>query len=117
MLMAERRGMLCATIASAALAALTLALAPRVAAAPAVPRAAWSPCFQKIGPNVECATVQVPLDHDGPEQAAISIAMVRLPATDLAHRIGSLFINPGGPGGSGVEVALFAGAFLFTPEV
>jgi pimeloyl-ACP methyl ester carboxylesterase len=114
MLMAGRFRVLCPTIASAA---LTLIAAPRVAAAPAVPKAAWSSCFQKVGPNFECATVQVPLDHNGPEQAAISIAMVRLPAADPAHRIGSLFINPGGPGGSGVEFALFAGSFLFTPEV
>ena len=43
--------------------------------------------------------------------------MVRLPATDPSRRIGSLFLNPGGPGGSGVEFVLFAGPFLFTDEV
>ncbi len=102
---------------AALLATLTGLAAPSAAAAPAVPKAAWSPCFQKIGPNFECATVQVPLDYSGPAEAAISIAMVRLPASDPANRIGSLFINPGGPGGSGVEFALFAGPFLFTPEV
>jgi hypothetical protein len=33
------------------------------------------------------------------------IALVRSPATDREHRIGSLFMNPGGPGVSGVEFA------------
>ncbi|MGH2529304.1 MAG: alpha/beta hydrolase, partial [Actinomycetota bacterium] len=65
----------------------------------------------------ECGTVRVPLDYSQPGDAAISIAVVRLPATDPERRIGSLFINPGGPGGSGVDFALFAGPFLFTDEV
>ena len=51
---------------------------------------AWSKCFSQLGP-FECGTVQVPLDYDSPNGASISIALVRLPATDQAHRIGSLF--------------------------
>ena len=88
------------------------------AAAPpaAKSKIAWSPCFQSIGPY-ECGTVQVPLEYDEPHGAAISIAVVRLPASDPAHRIGSLFLNPGGPGGSGVDFTVFGGPFLFTPEV
>jgi len=69
-----------------------------------------------MGP-FECGTVQVPLDYDQATGSAISIAVIRLPATDPARRIGSLFLNPGGPGGSGVNFALFGGPFLFTPEV
>ena len=65
----------------------------------------------------ECGTVRVPLDYDRQAGAAISLAVVRLPATDPARRIGSLFLNPGGPGGSGVDYALFAGPSLYTPEV
>ena len=54
--------------------------------------------------SFECgATAQVPLDYDQPHGATISLALIRLPATDPAHRIGSLFLNPGGPGGSGVD--------------
>jgi pimeloyl-ACP methyl ester carboxylesterase len=48
----------------------------------------------------------VPLDYDGPAEAAISIALVRLPAMGPGDRIGSLFFNPGGPGGSGVDFVL-----------
>ena len=83
--------------------------APPAAAAP--PGIAWAPCFRDFGP-FECAQVPVPLDYDDPNGATISIALLRLPASDPNGAIGSLFVNPGGPGGSGVEFALFAGPFL-----
>lgn len=86
-------------------------------AAPPKPKANWSPCYKDLGYQFECATVQVPLDYSNPGKAAILIAMVRLPATDPARRIGSLFLNPGGPGGSGVDFALGAGPFLYSDEV
>ena len=104
-------------VIAALLEGLVAVAAPAALAAPSVAKAHWNPCFRTIGPTFQCATVQVPIDYNGPNRGAISIAMVRLPATDPAHRIGSLFINPGGPGGSGVDFALFAGPFLFTPEV
>jgi pimeloyl-ACP methyl ester carboxylesterase len=85
------------------------------AAAPAKPTIAWSPCFTQFGP-FECGTVQVPLDYDT-ESATISIAVARLPATNPSQRIGSLFLNPGGPGGSGIDFLLGAGPFLYSDEV
>jgi len=86
-------------------------------AAPPVPKINWSSCYRDFGFPFECATVQVPLDYSNPGVAAISIAVIRLPATDPANKIGSIFFNPGGPGGSGVELVLFAGPFLYTDEV
>jgi pimeloyl-ACP methyl ester carboxylesterase len=83
-------------------------------AAPA--KVAWTKCHSDLGP-FQCGTVQVPLDYDQPNGATISLALVRLPASDPAHRIGSLFLNPGGPGGSGVDFALFAGPFLYNDSV
>lgn len=87
-------------------------------------RAPWSPCYQEVGAafdvSYECASFNVPLDHDQPNGAVISLAVVRLPATDVAHRIGALLLNPGGPGGSGVDFALFFGPFvefIWGPEV
>jgi len=77
-------------------------------ASPPVPRIAWSPCND----GFECARVPVPLDYDRPRGPSISLALVRLPATDQAHRVGSLFVNPGGPGGSGVDFVLEAGQLL-----
>ena len=64
---------------------------------------AWKPCFEEDG-TFECALMRVPLDYDKPGGATIRIALIRLPATVPAQRIGSLFLNPGGPGGSGVRL-------------
>jgi pimeloyl-ACP methyl ester carboxylesterase len=104
--------------ALAALGALALALGlsgESGMAAPGKPKIAWSPCFMQIGP-FECGTVQVPLDYDR-QRGTISIAVARLPATDPTQRIGSLFLNPGGPGGSGIDFLLGAGPFLYSDEV
>jgi pimeloyl-ACP methyl ester carboxylesterase len=81
-------------------------------AAPPQPRVSWSPCYKEFGLPFECGIVHVPLDHDEPGGAAISIAMVRLPAAVPAQRIGSLFFNPGGPGGSGVNLILGFAPFV-----
>jgi pimeloyl-ACP methyl ester carboxylesterase len=59
-------------------------------------RLAWQPCEH----NLQCAAVLVPLDYSTPDQTAISLALTKKPATGN-RRLGSLFINPGGPGGSG----------------
>ena len=102
-----------ATAAALALVCIGAAAGPAGAAPQKI---SWSPCFQKLG-AFKCATVQVPLDYDNPNGTTISIALTRLPATDQAHRIGSLFLNPEGPGGSGVFEVVFGGPSLFTPEV
>jgi pimeloyl-ACP methyl ester carboxylesterase len=60
---------------------------------------AWTSCTG----GFQCGTVQVPLDYAHPDAGSISIALDRKPATDQANRIGSVLINPGGPGGSGVQ--------------
>jgi pimeloyl-ACP methyl ester carboxylesterase len=73
----------------------------------------WSPCEA----GFLCASARVPLDYDHPTGTQISLALTKLPATDPAHRIGSLFINPGGPGGSGVDFVQGVGSFLLTNEV
>jgi pimeloyl-ACP methyl ester carboxylesterase len=80
-----------------------LGSAPPTQASP--PHIPWSPCFQSFGP-FQCASVPVPLDYDDPNGASVLIALVRLPASDQAGKIGSIFLNPGGPGGSGIEFAL-----------
>jgi pimeloyl-ACP methyl ester carboxylesterase len=51
----------------------------------------------------ECATATVPRDYDRPRGQTLSLALIRRPATNPSARIGSLFVNPGGPGGSGVD--------------
>lgn len=79
----------------------------------AVPQLHWRPC----GGGFQCARVGVPLDYDTPRGARISLALIRLPATDQRHRVGSMFVNPGGPGGSGVQFVRAAGKFLWTATV
>lgn len=61
----------------------------------------WTPC----GARFQCATLAVPLDYGVTSSRTISLALVRQPARDPSRRIGSLLVNPGGPGASGVNFA------------
>ncbi len=58
------------------------------------------------------ATVHLPLDYDHPYGPKVEVALAKIPAADPSRRIGTLFLNPGGPGGSGVQLALQASGFL-----
>src|SRR5262249_42638944 len=64
-----------------------------VAAAAQVPKLHWTSCHDEF----QCAMARVPLDYRHPGGTKISIAVVRHVATDPAKRIGSLFVNGGGP--------------------
>jgi len=95
-------------LAAAVVAALGGALvAPSAASAGNGPAVSWSDC----GGGFQCAAVPAPLDYDHPRGAQIALSLIRLPASDPAHRIGSLLINPGGPGGSGVDFVREAAAY------
>ncbi|MEV6979318.1 alpha/beta fold hydrolase, partial [Kitasatospora sp. NPDC093806] len=93
-----------ALVAGSAAAAVA-APAPGPAAEAKVAPVDWKPCNPdptKPDPKIyDCAVYQVPLDYDHPDGESIGIAMMRRRASDPAKRIGSLFLNPGGPGGSG----------------
>lgn len=69
----------------------------RVDAVP-TPTLHWTAC--DLG---ECAIGRVPLDYDDPNGPSVEIALTRIPARDPSRRLGSLFLNPGGPGASGTE--------------
>lgn len=60
---------------------------------------AWTDC----GGGFQCGNLQVPLDYSNPSSGTIEIALNRKPATIPSQRIGSLLINPGGPGASGID--------------
>jgi len=62
-------------------------------------RLEWSDCRG----GFECARLTVPVDYGRPRGRTIRLAVVRLPASGEAR--GSLVLNPGGPGGSGVDYA------------
>ena len=71
---------------------------------------AWEPCDA----GFECGTVEVPIDYDDPGGESIALAVNRLSAD--GDPIGSLVLNPGGPGVSGVEYATQA-VGQFGPDV
>lgn len=60
----------------------------------------WKACAEKV----VCARVLVPLDYAEPDGTAITLFLAKRPAT-APTRLGTLFVNPGGPGGSGANFA------------
>jgi len=73
----------------------------------------WSAC----GSGFECATIVAPLDwEDESDTRTVDIAVVRHRATG-ANRIGTLFVNPGGPGASGVDFVRDNGLWFVSPEI
>jgi pimeloyl-ACP methyl ester carboxylesterase len=82
--------------------------APTGATPATAARIDWTPC----GERLECATVPVPLDWARPHGPAITLSVLRHLASDPARRIGSLLVNPGGPGDSGVDEVAARGAAL-----
>jgi pimeloyl-ACP methyl ester carboxylesterase len=60
--------------------------------------------LQKL--HFDCARLPVPLDYTKPDGATLGIEVLRVHYDDQPHRVGSLLVNPGGPGGSGVFLAL-----------
>jgi hypothetical protein len=74
----------------------------------------WSVCPAKLGNDVQCGTLSVPIDWNEPSGERFDLGMVKLPAipSNSTSKIGSLFINPGGPGGSAAE---FASSFSKRP--
>ncbi|WP_237706703.1 alpha/beta hydrolase [Kribbella flavida] len=68
------------------------------------------PDWERCGSGSQCATITVPLDYSKPAGETIELRARKVPARDRTGKIGTLFINPGGPGASGVE---FAGAASF----
>jgi pimeloyl-ACP methyl ester carboxylesterase len=69
----------------------------------------WAPCKAassdetRLPAGAECGMLSVPVDYSRPDGDVAQIAMIRFKATGA--KIGSLIVNPGGPGESGVEAA------------
>jgi pimeloyl-ACP methyl ester carboxylesterase len=72
----------------------------------------WASCYQAF----ECTDLRVPIDYADLTVGTFKIAVLRYKALDQKNRIGSLIVNPGGPGGSGVDYAYNA-EFVFDPDV
>lgn len=103
---------ICAVVVAAVfpLASPASAAGPRSRAGEAVRRAgiAWKNC----GRQLQCAKVSVPLNWRRPDGTHIQLAVIRRLAPDQKHLIGSMFVNPGGPGESGVDLVRSAGSEL-----
>ena len=113
---ARRRGRWPGWIAAAAALAVLAAGCSGAAARPAAATAPstlagyyaqrldWQPCDD----GFECARLLVPFDYARPAGRRFSLPVIKLAAAEPSRRIGALVVNPGGPGGSGVEYALGA---------
>ena len=73
----------------------------------------WFPC----GAVTQCATVDVPIDYDNPDAGALAISISVRRSTDPDARVGYLFVNPGGPGVSGVDLVVDADLIGFPEEL
>ncbi|HMI88712.1 MAG TPA: alpha/beta hydrolase [Polyangiaceae bacterium] len=80
-----------------------------IAGAVPIPVLAWTDCAD----GFQCATAAVPRDYSHPRGPKTNLAVTRLPARNAAQRIGSLFVNFGGPGGTAVDSLQAFGALLF----
>ncbi|WP_112261883.1 alpha/beta fold hydrolase [Lentzea terrae] len=100
--------------------ALVLGMSPLAFAAPEgqpeyeVGAIDWKPCAEV--PTIDCGFLELPIDYAKPNGEKFKLAVSRRKANDPAARIGSMVINPGGPGGSGVDFSFGADRY-FSKEI
>jgi pimeloyl-ACP methyl ester carboxylesterase len=100
--------------------------APTTPAPPEVADIQWTDCTAEIARLItdqpgaerdltfECGRTEVPISYDEPEGATLPLFLVRAVMAGQTDRIGSLMVNPGGPGASGADTAI--GLALTLPE-
>jgi pimeloyl-ACP methyl ester carboxylesterase len=71
----------------------------------------WKSCRQ----DFQCATLAVPIDYTKLSTGTFEIALLKYEAR-TSKKLGSLIVNPGGPGGSGVDYA-YAAEYIFSPAI
>ena len=72
----------------------------------------WETCYE----DFQCTDLRVPIDYADLTVGTFKLALLRYRAQDQKNRIGSLIVNPGGPGGSGVDYA-FNAEYVFDPDI
>ncbi|MGW3054950.1 alpha/beta hydrolase [Streptomyces goshikiensis] len=99
-------------LAAAGLVATTVPLlsATQATAAPGPDYGARKPAWHRCGADTpasyECATIKVPLDYSRPQGRKLDLAISRIKSENPAKRHGVLLLNPGGPGGTGLDLPL-----------
>ena len=68
----------------------------------------WETCTPGTTGPFECGYLDVPFDYDNPSVGTFSLYLVRRLADTSSSRIGSMLVNPGGPGFGGTDVAAYA---------
>jgi len=84
----------------------TVAAQPGRATTPGV--ISWEKCFAGPVGTFECGYLDVPYDYDDPDVGTFSLYLVRRMADNESERVGSMLVNPGGPGFGGSDVAAYA---------
>jgi pimeloyl-ACP methyl ester carboxylesterase len=79
----------------------------------------WQNCSSNSTLGLECTQLSVPLDWENPHGATISLHINKLPASNPKKCIGSLFVNPGGPGDSAMTIVeqMAEGTLFISPAV
>ena len=72
----------------------------------------WSSCYDYF----DCTELRVPINYDDLSVGTFRISVLRAAARDQDNRLGSIVVNPGGPGGSGVDYAYNAD-YIFSPDI
>jgi pimeloyl-ACP methyl ester carboxylesterase len=85
-------------VSSSLTTAATASLPPATPPAPI----AWSAC--PATPGLQCGSVSVPVDYHHPGRGSLEVVVSRAMASDPTQRIGTLVVNPGGPGESGNQI-------------
>ena len=120
--MASPRSLVAAVLLAALTVAACSSAAPPKAAAPPLPAKSTAPgvtpavaplVWRACDDGFQCSTLRVQLDDRDPAKGTIDLAVARKPATS-SRRIGSLLVNPGGPGASAVD--FLEGAYSSFPK-
>jgi len=72
----------------------------------------WRTCYD----SYKCADVLVPIDYSNIKLGTFKIAVLKYEASNKEDRIGSMFVNPGGPGASGFDYA-YQAEYIVSPQV
>jgi pimeloyl-ACP methyl ester carboxylesterase len=116
----------CTAFTETMAASRTTAPSSSAEAAPEAASIQWQDCSDKIAPLIagqpgadrnvafECGRTEVPISYDEPQGATLPLFLVRVKLAGQTDRIGSLVVNPGGPGASGAQAAI--GLALTMPE-